>query len=65
MINLIVSYALFTIMDEGDRAQFYLFCVLCGIVILLLIILACVLNCKIRRIDKLIDEEKKKKDKVL
>jgi Na+-transporting methylmalonyl-CoA/oxaloacetate decarboxylase gamma subunit len=51
-------------MDEGDTAQFYLFCVLCGIVILLLIILACVLNCKIRRIDKLINEEKKK-DKVL
>lgn len=56
-----MEYQVIVDMNEGDRAQFYLFCGLTGIVIIILAILAAVLNCKIRRIDKLIEEERKDK----
>ena len=61
LVNLIVQYEVITNMDEGDRAKFYLFCGLTSIVIIILIILAAVLNCRIRRVDNFIEEERKEK----
>ena len=61
LINAIISYQVITSVDDSDNAKFILFCGLTAIFIIIMIMAAAILHCKIKRIDKLIEEEKKTK----
>lgn len=60
-INIILGFEVLTNIDDEDKATLYLLCGLTGIVILMMIVIAMVLSCKIHRLEKQIDENKKDK----
>jgi hypothetical protein len=51
-INLILSLQVVTDINEEERATLYLMCGLTGIVILMMLVIAIVLKCKIHQVDK-------------
>lgn len=51
-IHLILNYQVVATINEEDKAKLYLFCGLTGVLIVVMLVIAVALKCKIRRIDK-------------
>lgn len=52
LINLILSYSVIAQVNESGKAKLFLFCGLTGILIIIMVVFAAALHCKINRIDK-------------
>lgn len=48
---MILSYRVIANVNDADKAKLFLICSLTGVVILIMVIFAAALNCKIRRLD--------------
>ena len=60
-INLILSYSVIANVNDAEKAKLFLICSLTGVVILVMIVFAAALNCKISRLDKEIKRAKENK----
>ena len=61
LINVILSYRVIANVNDANKAKLFLICSLTGVVIVIMIVFAAALNCKIRRLDKEIKEVKSSK----
>ena len=61
LINLILEYSVVAQISEESKAKLFLICSLTGVVILIMVVLAVILNCKIKIVDRQIEDWKRAK----